>query len=549
MRPSSPPNPRRILSVAALTMALALAASPAHAQLGRVVDLNRQGMDAYANLEIEEALTRLQEAVELAQSSGVTGGPLARTYINLGVVTIGGLADNGAALNYFVEALRADPNVELDPLTSTPEVRSVFTLARNRVGSGGGETGNTGTGNTGTGNTGTPSGPGNIPHAPAAEQLESTSLPIFVEAPDDAPVGEIFVYYRAPGMRDFRRTPMRRIPGGFGAELPCEEMMPPEVRYYVVAFDTQGSPLGNAGTSEQPFHVPIVTARQQPPPALPGQAPPEQCVENECPPGMECGTERLGGLGDTCRETSECRSGLTCEDNFCVANRDEDDDDDDSGSSSEMPRFFAHIGFSFGVGYANAGRPADSLPPTDNSVPEDVRSDAGIRTRFSNGGSYSYVPDGFSGCPDTGTASTYCVRVEQPGFLPALAPRIQIGYWVHPRVGISAHFRYQINAGEGPLSAILVGGRLHAHITNPAVDGFHVDAFAGASGGQIQLQPPQNGDPEPYIVSGLMSVDVGFTIGYRINKYFGFVLAPEAHFMLPTFLFAADFTLSAAVGF
>ena len=215
----------RSLLLVSIVLASVFGAQPAEAQLRRVLDLNRQAMDAYTNLELDTAMNLLQEALQTAQRGGVTGSPLARTYLNLGVVSIGGFGDNGQGLQYFTQALQADGNIQLDPLTSTPDIQSVFTLARNRAGTGGGGTpsggGDTG-GDVGGGGgdvTPVPSGPGNIPHRPISEQLTNTALPIFVEAPEDAPVGEIFVYYKAPGMRDFRRLQMRRMDGGFGLEL------------------------------------------------------------------------------------------------------------------------------------------------------------------------------------------------------------------------------------------------------------------------------------------------------------------------------------------
>ncbi len=39
----------------------------------------------------------------------MTGAPLARTYLNLGVVAVGGLGDNGAGMQYFEAALRPTP--------------------------------------------------------------------------------------------------------------------------------------------------------------------------------------------------------------------------------------------------------------------------------------------------------------------------------------------------------------------------------------------------------------------------------------------------------
>ena len=54
--------------------ALVLAASPSvtEAQLRRVLDLNRQAMESYNNLEIEQSMEMLQQALEAATRGGVT---------------------------------------------------------------------------------------------------------------------------------------------------------------------------------------------------------------------------------------------------------------------------------------------------------------------------------------------------------------------------------------------------------------------------------------------------------------------------------------------
>ena len=100
----------RILVALTIAIAGVLATSaPASAQraLQQVLDLNRQAMDAYNNLEVEQAMTLLQQALQAAQRGRVTGAPLARTYMNLGVVSIGGMGDNAGGLDYFVQSLQA----------------------------------------------------------------------------------------------------------------------------------------------------------------------------------------------------------------------------------------------------------------------------------------------------------------------------------------------------------------------------------------------------------------------------------------------------------
>ena len=129
---------RTYLLSAVCVIALLFSANAAEAQLRQVIDLNRQAMDAYTNLEVEQAMDLLQQALRAAQNGGVTGSALANTYANLGIVAVGGFGDNSAGLQHFTNALRADPGVQLDPLNSSPDIESIFSLARNRVGSSGG---------------------------------------------------------------------------------------------------------------------------------------------------------------------------------------------------------------------------------------------------------------------------------------------------------------------------------------------------------------------------------------------------------------------------
>ena len=516
----------RSLFFVTLVLASVLGTQPVEAQLRRVLDLNRQAMDSYTNLELDTAMSLLQEALQTAQRGGVTGSPLARTYLNLGVVSIGGFGDNGQGLQYFNQSLQEDPNIQLDPLTSTPDIQSVFTLAKNRVSASGGGSatppgGGTTAGGGETGGGATPSAPGTIPHRPIHEQLNNTALPIFVEAPADAPVGEIFVYYKAPGMRDYQRLQMRRMEGGYGLELPCSEIMAPKVEYYIAAFGDDGDAMGTAGSPEEPFAVGIVTQRTLPPPALPGQIPPEQCTDTECPPGMECASGGTAGLGDTCVANADCRTGLSCQDNFCIAEVDDDDD-----GPGETIGFFADVGFSIGLGYASAGKEADSVATGDGSY---VDPETG-----------NTCPMGTEGCD---------VRVQQSGFVFSPALRLSLGYWIIPRFAVAATVRFNLSAGEGPLSSLMLGLRGMVQLTQPSMTGFHVDAFLGTAIGQYQIAPPQSGDAEPYLVSGLNSIQIGSNLGYRIVENFGFNVTPEFHILFPASLWAIDITVSAAVSF
>jgi hypothetical protein len=140
--------------------------------------------------------------------------------------------------------------------------------------------------------------------------------------------------------------------------------------------------------------------------------------------------------------------------------------------------------------------------------------------------------------------SKYCVRVRSAGFVPALALRGALGYFLTDRLSLAAVGRFQFAAGEGTLASILVGVRGEYMLTAPRSKGLMISAFAGGTFGQIQAQPPAEGNTEgaPFAKSGLMGGHVGANLRYRLHKNLGFFVAPEVDIQLPTFLLNLDLT-------
>src|ERR1700712_5684166 len=94
-----------------------------------VLDLNHSAMEAYNNMDINRAGSLLEEALGVAQQNPIPRQLFAQTNMNLAVVYVGGLGDNDGGVRYFADALCADPNSQLDPMTSTPDIQSVFQVA------------------------------------------------------------------------------------------------------------------------------------------------------------------------------------------------------------------------------------------------------------------------------------------------------------------------------------------------------------------------------------------------------------------------------------
>lgn len=519
------------------------------------MDLSRQGMAQYNNLEVEQARATLNRAVRAAQEAGVSGEPLARIYANLGVVLVGGLQDNASGMDAFENALREDPDLRLDPLTATPEISTVFTMAKRRMERGG---------STPDAPDAPDSPPENtdpvprtdigelplIPHEPILEQLEGTSLPVYVEVPPEAPVTDVTVFYRGEGGLGFQELSLDRMQGGFGSELPCTVVIQPQVQYYLVAYASGREPMGAAGSAEAPLSVPVVAARSIPAPALPGEDPP--------PEGL-CGAEGepiseedplLPANDLTCESDVECPIDYICETGVCQLVDDIDPDEVPEttfANTEEAPRFFVHVTGVWGLGFAGSGMAADSGPPASDPeniawIPESGSPEAMAQDRFVNGE---------TSCENNGDAlSDYCVRLENAGLVPTFGLRLAVGYYVLPRLALALFARWQPNAGEGTLAGLLLGGRVQYEFTRPAPTGLHWSGFLGTSAGQIQPQPPQNGlAEEPFIRSGLNGIQIGSVVGYRFVKNLGVVIVPEVMFQFPEFLFNIDISAGLEVAF
>jgi hypothetical protein len=175
-------------------------------------------------------------------------------------------------------------------------------------------------------------GTGTVVHFPVPEQFARTAVPVFVQVRSSAPVDHVSLFFRGLGARRYTELRMQamgqqfRLASGYGAMVPCEDVFPPKVQYYVEVIDQSGSANGRAGTAEAPIEINVVDQRHFPAPTLPGQPAPRTCgvlttavtvrdagaASNEPPRGS-------ADLGEPCQATNDCRRGLRCGTNHqCV---------------------------------------------------------------------------------------------------------------------------------------------------------------------------------------------------------------------------------------
>src|SRR3954451_16349074 len=128
-------------AVAVLAWALACWGNPASAQdsatLQRVTDLNKKAVEAYENLDMDEATKYLRQALELCAAEGLNNHKIkARTHIHLGIVMVGGLKQRDRGIQQFKRALEIDPTIRPTKILVNPEIQSAFDEALKEMAAG-----------------------------------------------------------------------------------------------------------------------------------------------------------------------------------------------------------------------------------------------------------------------------------------------------------------------------------------------------------------------------------------------------------------------------
>ncbi len=430
---------KRLVLVLMASLLLPLPAFAAQSPQQVVEDLNHGAMEAYNSMDINKAGSMLEEALRVAAEGGVTGPLLAHTNLNLAIVYVGGLSDNDGGVKYFMDALCADPSVQLDPLTSTPDIQNVFQVAQQKVQQ-------SGCANKGSPNVSPGAAASSMPmgaaltHNSPAEQLAQTPLPLYADVNPSAHAQSVYLYYKGMGMAQWKRVAMFSYQRGVAYQLSCNDVWEPKVQYYIEAVGSSGRVVGSAGSAAQPIEVPVVATRTQPEAALPGAPPPASCASSECPPGVKgCGGAGRAAIGEQCSEDTECQSGLKCDDSVCMlrgAGGTELASEEGGGSASaasdaELPpgwgassgesrdsnpkdfkRGFFQLGLAAGMTYVQAGMLADRNPPdnlvfvdkTTGRYVQDPLGKAVPATRFLFAGSRK---DGSNILPDPATETAW----------------------------------------------------------------------------------------------------------------------------------------------
>lgn len=288
--------------------------------------LHDQAMDEdYLAVEFDKAEKKLKDALKKCGKDGCTEKVLGKLHIALGTV-FGGAGKLDQAKEEFVAALKADPKAALIDALTTPELAKAFKDAQKEAGGGaakpapgGEEPGET------PGEAPAKKPEGDISHTPITEQAVNTPVPIYIEIPDEVGAAKVSVRYKPFGSKKWKSADMKEVGDGWGVEIPCEDVTTTgDIKYYIIAKDEAGDPVGTAGSLKSPHKVPIKNEIDEAP-SLPGRKPPQKCAAKEdCPPGLPgCPSGKPGEKrgdkpwGSSCEESQECSSGLICLNGTC----------------------------------------------------------------------------------------------------------------------------------------------------------------------------------------------------------------------------------------
>ncbi len=314
----SPTGRRHLLGVALLlatSLALFFLSPSARAQ-GRVeTDVRALQKKAMGEDYLATDFARAQEKIEkaIAMCGMAKCPPQLRSSLkrDLAVIQIGARADREEAIANFIEAIKIDSSLALDPDIRTKDLEQALAEARRR-------------GATSATRSPSHSPQGDFTHTPVAEQQERTPIPVYAEYAGEEPIVKARVRYKGFGMTEWKAAELHKIgENGWGVELPCADVVQGTTQYYILGFNEDNEPVAVGGDRVNPYKVPIKKQRPEEPPRLPNAVPPKQCeYTGDCPPNFPGCVKGPGGAaadaskaepvgkegGEFCEEDSECKS-------------------------------------------------------------------------------------------------------------------------------------------------------------------------------------------------------------------------------------------------
>ena len=229
------------------------------AALEKVTALNQKALDAYNNLEFEEARKLLKQALDLCGTAGLDKHPIkARTHIHMGVVLIAAKQQE-LGIKQFRKALEIQPDIQVTKEMANPEILQAFEEAGAGGGGaepGGGEPGGAGSASPPSGNGPGAGPPSDISHMPISRGKKGKTIPISATvSPDLTGYTKVVLEYKPEGAPEFLEVEMRRSGSKFTAAIPSDATKGNRVAYYIEAEAADETTIASSASEERPYYI------------------------------------------------------------------------------------------------------------------------------------------------------------------------------------------------------------------------------------------------------------------------------------------------------
>lgn len=216
-----------------------------HAQEAEMQQLLEGAMEDYDLVMLDEAEQKLEDAVALAATKGISGEPLARVFVMLGIVRFARDRSNEADTKQaFIAAIEAYPSIVIDPLYETPELSRIFESARKEAKPAANTSNNT------------PSNVKGFQHTKLISAEGNQPLTIDASVSEDIPVFRMFVHHRRFGEEQFKSVEMSPTSATrFEGTIPANEVTTSQLDYYIEALDRAGNVIAGVGSENEPVET------------------------------------------------------------------------------------------------------------------------------------------------------------------------------------------------------------------------------------------------------------------------------------------------------
>lgn len=265
---------RQSLFMSVIVLVCAAIATPAHADdvEKQALKMSKRAMEDYDSLEFESSRRTLLDALQQLRANGLDDGPTAaKIYLNLGIVYINGFKDRNRGQQQFLNALKINAQIKVDPTVATPETDEAYAAARRQLAASAPAEPKPSEEPTVPA---TPTPPAadevhGLVYNPIDESRPNMPVPIRAKLGSDVGATRVFLFYRGSGQEDFVSVPLKNTGGNdWVSIIPADAVVGKSLQYYLEARDARGRAVVGAGSSMNPFII-LISDTAPPPTNVP----------------------------------------------------------------------------------------------------------------------------------------------------------------------------------------------------------------------------------------------------------------------------------------